>query len=672
MKQKLDKEDSPKKYCNIAKLPDLYTGTPLQKQKINVYKSKIPPRSCLQFKIGPSFSLHQQYDHIVRTSQKHSVFFNLTSRIDRGFDLIDNQWIGYKRNYFTLAASFQSSITDLMEFVNDSYTLELKENENLITCKIIQFGIKILSKVENSDKEINLVQHTAKRDKGPHGKPEICPVVPANLPDHDTIRNITNIKCPKKNVELEKAFYFYCKDDKRKNSNDPNIYNYLHQDNTNNIADPLYKNYPTKCIDKVAKFERIQFSCSSGIRKSNSIGRYFQLYVILGVTVEIPNTIELKETNGIEFLHMSNLNYSKKYFVNLIEIKTPPLVIRGRSPANYNNGGQQSKISISDNKIEPMFFNTNFLEESSPLKKSNKDIINGKATFDNKSNIKNIIDKNIHRDTHDLNLINTLNTKFCLSSSKMSSPTKLQTPKIPYFMNKREKTFSEHRKVSKLINIQRLEELEREISEKRQGNIIQDYPKSNFKIIPSPDKRLLQPINIKDIETKSIKYPNRENIVILGSLLYSTHFPIYNNPKYIQYHAYINDSKLKSSTNQIDKDADLSSSELNTNELSATNITFSHLYSDNPKNYKINNNSSNSKKNMDFHSSDDIFLNDTMMECKDNNISYEYNRYHSIDQSSYSDTNKDKNQQYLFPYTNDNLLLNGSQCSEETIDDLKS
>lgn len=672
MNDKIIEEDSPKKYLNIAELSDLHASVPGQKQKIDIRKSKIPPRSCLQFKIGPTFSIHKQYDHVVRTSQKRSVFFNLISRIDRGFDLIDNQWIGYKRNYFTLAAAFQSSISDIMEFVNESYTLELKENENLVTCKITQFGIKLMSKVENSDKEINLVQHTAKRDKGPHGKPQICPIVPASLPDHDTIRNITNIKCPKKNVELEKAFYFYCTDEKDKNSDGTYINNYQHQNNTDNIVDPLYRGYPTRCIDKVAKFERIQFSCSSGIRKSNCIGRYFQLYVILGVTVEIPSTIELKETNGVEFLHMSNMNYSKKYFIHLMEIKTPPLVIRGRSPASYNNEVQQSKISISDNKIEPTFFNNNFLEESSPLKKSNKDTINGKSIIENNLEAKSIIDKNKSRDIHDLNLINTLNTKFYLSSSKISSPTKLRTPKVPYFMNRMEKICSERQKVSKVINIQRLEELEREISEKRQGNIIQDYPKSNYKLIQSPDKRLLKPINIKDIETTSTKHPNRENIVILGPLLYSTNLSIYNNPKYIQYQTYTNDIKLKSSVSLLDKCADPNTSELNTTELSATNITFSHLYPDNLKNFKINNSNNNDKRNTNFHSSDDIFFSDIIMEGKDNNASYEYNRHHSVDQSSYSDTNKEKTQQYLFSYTNDNLLLNRLQSSGDTIDDLRT
>lgn len=673
MKQNFTEESPPIKYKNIAELPDLITYTPLQNQNFDIIKPKIPPRSCLQFKIGPSFSMHKQYDRVVKTSKKQNVFFNLTSRIDRGFDLNNSQWIGYKRNYFTLVASFQSSISDIIEFVNESYTLELKENENSITCKIIQFGIKIMSKIEGTDKEINLVQHTAKRDKGPHGKPQICPVVPASLPDHETIRSVTNVKCPKKNAELEKAFYFYYQNDKEKNlmDNTTNNYYYHYRKNINTIVDPLYKGYPNQCIDKVAKFERIQFSCSSGIRKSNCIGRYFQLYVILGVIVEIPNIIELKETIGIEFLHTCNTNHSKKYFINLIEIKTPPLVIRGRSPASYNNEVQISKFPLVDCKNMPEFSHDNFLEESSPLKKPNNNITDEEASLEGRPNTKSIIDKSSPRNSHDINLINTLNTNFFLSSSKMSSPTKLGTPKIPYFMNKKHKPSSDTRQALKLRNIQRLEELEKEISEKRQNNILEDYPKPNFKFIESPDKRLLKPINIKDIETKSTKRPRKEKIVILGPLLYSTNLPIYNNPKYTQYQTYMNDIKPKPSVSHLEKEIYPNTSELNTNDLSATNITFSHLYSDKFKNSKIDKNNCD-KWNTNFYSSEDNFFNDIIMKGICQNTSYEYDRHQSINPSPKVVKDKVKNQQNIFSYISDNLLLNTFQSSEETIDDIKS
>ena len=30
----------------------------------------------------------------------------MNARIDRGFDLTNNEWVGYKRNYFSVVASF--------------------------------------------------------------------------------------------------------------------------------------------------------------------------------------------------------------------------------------------------------------------------------------------------------------------------------------------------------------------------------------------------------------------------------------------------------------------------------------------------------------------------------------------------------------------------------------
>ena len=233
----------------------------------------------------------------------------LEARIDRGFEVGENgTWIGYKRNYFTLVASFSLENFNFHRFIqNKFYTYEKssKNGESVGENKveISYFAIRLVAKCSDDDVAISLVQHTAKRDKGPQFPPPIYPAVPGDLPDHETVAS-----CNKRNgnkiENMNKVFYF----DRAE---------YYHNTNLDTLKDDsVLKNYPSDSIARVARFERIQFTSSIRLKSTSVNSRYFTLHV------ELLGIIENEDCQIQPIL--------------LSSIETPPLIMRGRSPSNYH------------------------------------------------------------------------------------------------------------------------------------------------------------------------------------------------------------------------------------------------------------------------------------------------------------------------------------------------
>lgn len=743
-----------------------------------IKRQQLAPRSNLQFKVGPAFLRHKQFHHIVTSSDGTPIDINLEARIDRGFDLIGDQWVGYKRNYFTLVAAFQTSSTEITTFLEESYTLDLKNPNILRSFKILQFGIDVMAKLHETNVEIGLVQHTTKRDKGPHGKPKMVPLVPSNLPDHESVRAITNMKRARKGSSLENAFYYHYPDE-------------ISSERPFNSADQLINGYPSKQINKVARFERLQFGTSSGIRNKNGNCKMFQLDIIIGVVIKAPQELHLEELPSVDLVEMSN-NGNNTYFVHLIERSTPSLVIRGRSPANYTEDGEpiqsirrestreqmkkpisvrgqkperisDGKAKVLQNKSDNRKVNTsykelteaahnqlksgslkptvnhlplslreqarkspesqishypskrqrtgavkyqlgktpaklqrkitvkcsfqdhkphshgdilkcadvndsidhslskiNFLEESSPLKQTtspsaphNFNVFRSTPQF-NRTHMTS-------KDNNDSTLITTFNTSSYPPASTLSSPLKLRPPnKMPSFMNKKERegSYPGAKKLKRSRYIQTLEELEKEVLEKRQilmGNI---DSKSPFKLVVSPDKNSLKSVNFKDIETKGWSKSRPENIVLLGSVLYSNSQSVYHNSRYNQYQNYVEDTSPKFNRSYIRRDVDSASSELNTNELSATNLTFSHLYDERSKGL-LNRNQIGKSDPTQFTSEDNIL--NYIMEEKEKVANYTYLAEPTTD--DISDKEPRANLE-LLSSASDSMLLSGLQSSE--------
>ncbi|CAH1758033.1 4515_t:CDS:2 [Entrophospora sp. SA101] len=110
--------------------------------------------------------------------------------VDRGFFLADNDWTCYRRNYFQISSTF--SISALDNSVDESEVSCIIEVEGQ-THAVTQFLLAISAKVSNSDKKIDLVQHTPKRDKGPQMVPVLKPIHPGGNLNLNLVGTYSNI-----------------------------------------------------------------------------------------------------------------------------------------------------------------------------------------------------------------------------------------------------------------------------------------------------------------------------------------------------------------------------------------------------------------------------------------------------------------------------------------------
>ncbi|KAI3630597.1 hypothetical protein MIR68_012032 [Amoeboaphelidium protococcarum] len=131
---------------------------------------------------GPHFTPTQQHETVYSGDKSQMMKFSLTAKLDKGFFLADNDWTCYRRNYFQLSAAFQSFASSAVAGENSSMFQCPVEEQNAVivqggqTKRITSFKIGVSSRVAASQKSIQLIQHTSKRDKGPQKVPgpRIC------------------------------------------------------------------------------------------------------------------------------------------------------------------------------------------------------------------------------------------------------------------------------------------------------------------------------------------------------------------------------------------------------------------------------------------------------------------------------------------------------------------
>ncbi|QLL32775.1 hypothetical protein HG536_0D02970 [Torulaspora globosa] len=302
-------------------------------------KLKIAPRSTLQFKVGPPFELVGSYNTVLEADTLETVLFQINPRIDRGFDFIDDGWVGYKRNYFTLVSSFETPGLDLDTFLNSSFKVQMHDRHNSPLLLVKYFAVKIRARSDDDRTEISLVQHTAKRDKGPQFTPATCPLIPSALPQHQIIREASNVRNSVKMRKYDSTFFFHRDEDREKY----------------NVHGIVYS-YPDECIQKVARYERVQFASSINVKKPSQQNKHFRLHVVLGAVTNPPSGSS-PYCNYDDALNvcdeMTAADGSREYFIPLQEMKTPPLIIRGRSPSNYTSSQKvavrtSSSVALSD------------------------------------------------------------------------------------------------------------------------------------------------------------------------------------------------------------------------------------------------------------------------------------------------------------------------------------
>ncbi|OBA19421.1 p53-like transcription factor, partial [Metschnikowia bicuspidata var. bicuspidata NRRL YB-4993] len=269
---------------------------PAPPEGASLNQRRLAPRSSNQFRVGPPFSATTAGARLVASGHEH-VEPRISARLDRGFDMIDGEWIGYKRNYFTLVAAFQfvDLPPDATATESFSYVDGAGEPRPVRAFKILLTSVCL----EDSSTAVTLVQHTAKRDRGPQSSPPLYYAVPGDLPAHSTMKLVANIRNGDKIDRCNRLFYLLKEDHQRAAESSPHC---------------VLATYPRDCdISLVARYERIQFlSAGCGNRKlaSTNNKHYVLVVQLLGVT-------DLG-------LH-----------VVLASSQSPPLIVRGRSPSNY-------------------------------------------------------------------------------------------------------------------------------------------------------------------------------------------------------------------------------------------------------------------------------------------------------------------------------------------------
>lgn len=287
-------------------------------------KTKIAPRSSLQFKLGPPYQPQHHHVSVYSLNDGSEVTPILTARIDRGFDNVQDNWIGYKRNYFTSVASFQMYGDDLItveDFIQNNYYVNINGGKK----EILYFATRLVASCCEDNKEMNLVQHTAKRDKGPQIRPPIHPIIPGILPSHEIIRDASNIKNDSKKKKYDTDFYLH---KGKLNLEEINPNAIIHQ-------------YPADDIIKVARYERVQFCSSINQKRPTNVVKHFKLTTVLGAVVL---NDPLKTFYGGDGLTSPTLIDGQKTFIPVISTDTPELIIRGRSPSNYPPNMTENRV----------------------------------------------------------------------------------------------------------------------------------------------------------------------------------------------------------------------------------------------------------------------------------------------------------------------------------------
>ncbi|GEQ68236.1 hypothetical protein JCM33374_g1903 [Metschnikowia sp. JCM 33374] len=291
------------------------------KEDTRYRERRLAPRSSNQFRIGPPFSATTT-GFLLLNSSKSPVVPRISARLDRGFDMIEGEWIGYKRNYFTLVAAFSFVGLPLNVTATESFEyVDASGNHRPLTA----FKISLTSVcLEDNSTAVTLVQHTAKRDRGPQSAPPLYYTVPGELPAHNTMKSVANIRNGDKIDKCNRLFYLSKEDHKRAIDEAPAC---------------ILATYPQDCdISLVARYERIQFSSAGcGNRKSASTNNkhYILVVELLGVTESGSNVL-------------------------LASTQSPPLIVRGRSPSNYPiSEKKETKNEKKAPKPEPTSLGTN-------------------------------------------------------------------------------------------------------------------------------------------------------------------------------------------------------------------------------------------------------------------------------------------------------------------------
>lgn len=128
---------------------------------------------------SPKFGATKYFGNLVAVDRATVIEARIQSKFDRGFFIADNDWTCYRRNYFQVSAAFTLNNFPQVFYHPEADIPCLVRDENEELHEVRGFRMGISARLADDDTTtITLIQHTAKRDKGPQLTPEPKPVVP--------------------------------------------------------------------------------------------------------------------------------------------------------------------------------------------------------------------------------------------------------------------------------------------------------------------------------------------------------------------------------------------------------------------------------------------------------------------------------------------------------------
>ena len=242
---------------------------------------------------GPVFEATRQFVPLYTSDTNTPLQIQLRAKLNKGFFLSNsNKWTCYRRNYFQVSAAYvlvnpMSSAEVLSRGIEEGGLL-LDQGTGL-AIPIVRLHVSISARVYGEEtKDVSLVQHTPKRDKGPQLKPKLRCI---------SSGGDTDIQPIPANSDAEDS------------------------DHEHPSADGV--------IQSVATWERLQFkqaTANNGKRKAAQ--QYFCIVVEMIAEIPLSSVVHGQHDQ----------NHWGPQFIRIATTQSTALVVRGRSPGHYSDG----------------------------------------------------------------------------------------------------------------------------------------------------------------------------------------------------------------------------------------------------------------------------------------------------------------------------------------------
>ncbi|KAL8769732.1 MAG: hypothetical protein Q9209_004348 [Squamulea sp. 1 TL-2023] len=271
-----------------ASLPSYGPSVPSQGEP-----SPLLPTQTTQNSVPP-FQHTKTFAHSIVAASGTPVQVDIQAKIDKGFFKTDSDWTCYRRNYFSVACSY--TLSPYNTKMEPFHLRRTRGDGSPVTVQ--SFAVGISARVDGEEgKQIELVQHTPKRDKGPTGAPERTTLLPHTGAYSIYSEHVGGLS-PRSGLssDYETAYA------------------------------PTSPN--SQQSQTVATFERIQFkNATANNGKRRAAQQYFHIVVELWA-----------ETQGTQS--------TEGQWIKVASRISAPMVVRGRSPGHYADDRRGSSTSM--------------------------------------------------------------------------------------------------------------------------------------------------------------------------------------------------------------------------------------------------------------------------------------------------------------------------------------